>query len=749
MGIARLNGKQIANGILRDNHIASDAAIAESKLSINWNNHTEILQDKKVIFKVQINDQSVGGQNKLNVNSLVTGSAVTSSGTAEGIVTDSPKNKVLVRDGATQDSPFKDAEGNVVYGRMVVEGGDFVVKFYTDADGEETAYTMPAGKTVDLVYYKRGNLLNVPEDYAISDGGSFVEGATDVIAEFNLKQLAADLGITLGNDGNMSLSRSVIEEILVQTRGVTNTTVRASAVIDEVVAARNGKVSLSAELTQIRSDISDEASARSAADQAIRNDLSSIANNKGASLVGIQDSAGNYSANTVEGALAEIGSTLDDLANGIGSATQDEVTTARTSDITGSHDNLDARIEAAEARYEDVKDEVETARNGKASLDAELSSIRTSVSSEATARQSADSTLDGKITTEKNRAELAESNLQTNINNEATARQSADQTLQSNISSEASARQTADTTLQGNIDSEASARQSADQTLQTNINNEASARQSADNTLQTNINNEASARQSGDQAIVSDLASTSANKGASTVGVEAGSGLNGSNVQSVLEDLEGRLAAQESGGGAEVTATHSRDTATTNGVFATDSFDDLEGRLEDIESTVDTEVKALEDAIQDAKDDLASNASGKGASLIGIQDLANVLSSSNVEAALKELYDKIVAEQTARTNADNAIDTRLDALEAEKPKIHVHDRYVFQAVGGETSVSLPNSKKADANTLVVTINGLENAVGINYTETTDANGYVTGVSFSPDALVANDVVILKWLNVVG
>ena len=56
-----------------------------------------------------------------------------------------------------------------------------------------------------------------------------------------------------------------------------------------------------------------------------------------------------------------------------------------------------------------------------------------------------------------------------NIDNEATARQSADTTLQNNIDNEATARQSADTTLQNNIDSEATARQSADTTLQNQI----------------------------------------------------------------------------------------------------------------------------------------------------------------------------------------------------------------------------------------------------------------------------------------
>lgn len=59
--------------------------------------------------------------------------------------------------------------------------------------------------------------------------------------------------------------------------------------------------------------------------------------------------------------------------------------------------------------------------------------------------------------------------------------------VDTSVSTEASARSSADTTLQSNIDSEASTRASADTTLQSNIDTEASTRSSADTTLQSNI----------------------------------------------------------------------------------------------------------------------------------------------------------------------------------------------------------------------------------------------------------------------
>lgn len=81
---------------------------------------------------------------------------------------------------------------------------------------------------------------------------------------------------------------------------------------------------------------------------------------------------------------------------------------------------------------------------------------------------------DGTIT--NTNIQTIESNLATEISDrasavtsEATTRASADTTLQSNIDAEATTRATNDTTLQSNIDAEATARASADTTLQSNI----------------------------------------------------------------------------------------------------------------------------------------------------------------------------------------------------------------------------------------------------------------------------------------
>ncbi len=909
MAISQIRGEQVKLGTLREYHFDPVTQIPESILDIDYHAHTETLQDKKILYKVQVNDVTADAVSSIDVSSSISGTAVTSAGSTEGILTDSPNNKVFIRDGATKDSPLSDTNGNQVYGRLTYANSAFTLSFFTEVDGTETAFTMPADQTIDFVYLKRGNLLNVPENFLVTDGGNFVEGATDIVAEFDLNQLAKDLGVTLNKDGNKSVTRSAFEEILYQTKGLVNQSVRANSIIDEVVAARNGQASLSAELEAIRTSISTEATDRANADTAIRNDLSSTDSSKGASLIGINDAGSKFTATTVEGALQELATTLNSTGSGA-TATTDEVETARNSDITGTHASLDARIEAGEARYELVKSEVETARNGKVSLDAELSSIRTSVSTETTNRINGDQDLQDNIDAEATARAEADTQIRNDLsattsNNGGAKRvgvssnagltgstveavlvnlegrlasqesgggaevtdthtrdaattnglfpvasfnslegrlddiesktDAAKKSLEDADSAEATARANADTAIRNDFASTSSTKgaslvgiqdagglitastvEGALQEIVTNLNTEISDRQSAVSTEQT-------ARETADTQIINDLASTSSNKGASTVGIsDAGSLYTATTVEGALQEIASNLNSEisnrSSAVSSEATARANADTAILNDYASTSNgkgaslvgIEDagnlitattVEGALQEVVATLNSEITnrtsadtairndlastvtakgaslvGIEDAdsqftattVEEAlkelataiatesanrssanstlSSDLASTATGKGASLVGIEDADSVFTSTTVESALKELYDAIQAEMSSRTTADTALSTRVSSLEAVRPKIHVHDRYVFTASGNEQSVTLPNSKVADANTLIFSLNGVEQAVGLHYSEVLDGNGNATGVNINPDRLSAGDIVILKWLN---
>jgi multidrug efflux pump subunit AcrA (membrane-fusion protein) len=127
-------------------------------------------------------------------------------------------------------------------------------------------------------------------------------------------------------------------------------------------------------------------------------------------------------------------------------------------------------------------------------LDSQIKTNADAISSEASTRASADSTLQSNIDSEASSRASADSALQSNIDAEETARQAADATLQTNINDEATARASADTTLQSNIDAEETARIAA-------VSGEATARASADTTLQSNIDSEASTARAAESAL--------------------------------------------------------------------------------------------------------------------------------------------------------------------------------------------------------------------------------------------------------
>jgi hypothetical protein len=275
MAISRIRGEQIKQEVLKNVHIAADAAIAESKLDINWANHyQQALITKKVVDFVQVNGTDVGGATSVDVTALgIIPAGVPNVNSdplsGEGVIIDAPKNKVPIRDSVSGD-PVLDEHGHEVYGRMVFENGAFVVKFFTDEAGVETAFTMPAGQKIDWQYAKRFNLDTVSEMFAANE--KFVEGAADATAHLNINQLAKDLygaSFSLDRDGNANLATSLVDQI------------------------------------------ANEVQARQNADQAIRDDLASTAAGKGANLIGVEDLAGKFTATTVEGVLKEIDDALD------------------------------------------------------------------------------------------------------------------------------------------------------------------------------------------------------------------------------------------------------------------------------------------------------------------------------------------------------------------------------------------------------------------------------------------------------
>jgi len=243
----------------------------------------------------------------------------------------------------------------------------------------------------------------------------------------------------------------------------------------------------------LQTNIDSEASSRASADSTLQSNIDSEASSRASADTTLQ---GNIDSEASSRASADtaLQAAVDAVETGAGLGSDGSYTANSSTNYITSAGSLVAADEA---------------------LDAQIKTNADAISSEASTRASADTTLQSNIDSEASSRASADTTLQSNIDAEETARQSADSTLQTNINDEASARASADTTLQSNIDAEETARIAA-------VSGEATARSSADTTLQANIDAEASTR----AAAVSNLDSTKANlSGASFTGDVSGTNL--------------------------------------------------------------------------------------------------------------------------------------------------------------------------------------------------------------------------------
>jgi hypothetical protein len=383
MAISRINGKQIRPGVLTNTHVAADAAIEETKLSINWSGHyASALESKKVVDYVQVVNKTVAGTEfNLTLDGALQGNAPisTSAGTAEGVITDAPYNKVVIRDVITGE-PILDLLDQEVFGRLVHDGVDFKLLFLTLDEAQlEVAFDMPANTAIDFQYMERFNLRTISELFAANE--KFVAGSADVTSVLNIEQLAKDLygaGYSLDRDGDGNLVLSIVEQLAAEVQDRQDAD---QAILDDLAAQSTalkganlvgvedaGSRFLGNTVEAVLAEIKD-------ALDGLEADLASTELDKGASLVGVHDAEGKFTGTTVEAVLAELDTKINTTANG-GNSTQTEVDAARKATaLTGvevTHASLDERLEATDTVVKATQDEVEAARGTEASLDTRL-----------------------------------------------------------------------------------------------------------------------------------------------------------------------------------------------------------------------------------------------------------------------------------------------------------------------------------------------------------------------------------------
>ena len=222
----------------------------------------------------------------------------------------------------------------------------------------------------------------------------------------------------------------------------------------------------------LQTNINSEASTRASADTTLQSNIDSEASSRSSADSTLQSNI-DTEASSRASADSAIQSELDATQTGAGLGAGGSYTANGSTNYITSVSTLVGADEA---------------------LDQQIKTNADAISSEASTRASADTTLQSNIDSEASSRASADTTLQSNIDAEETARQSADSTLQTNINDEASSRASADTTLQSNIDAEETARIAA-------VSGEATARASADTTLQSNIDAEASTARAAESAL--------------------------------------------------------------------------------------------------------------------------------------------------------------------------------------------------------------------------------------------------------
>jgi hypothetical protein len=286
----QINGRQIRDLVIKNNHVAADAAIAETKLAINWTAHyQEALESKKILDYVQLNNVPVGDGGSV----AVTLSKIPSTGpTVKGVVDSQP---VLIRDRAT-GQPIEVA-GSEVFGKLTMTTGsfDYTVSFFTGVfGGTETAVILanefPQTTAIDIQYPARFDLYDINESFAMNE--KFVDGAADVTEIENLRQLAKDIyGSGWGLDNDAAANGLTVDGV---------------------------NLSIYDHLVRIHADSSTAGSINKEIKDQVIDPLASVDTGKGASLIGIKDSGNKFTAINVEDALQEVvgksDAVIDDVA---------------------------------------------------------------------------------------------------------------------------------------------------------------------------------------------------------------------------------------------------------------------------------------------------------------------------------------------------------------------------------------------------------------------------------------------------
>jgi hypothetical protein len=711
-----VDGAKIINDALTDTHIASDAAISESKLDIDWHAHTEVLQDKKVVDYVQADNLTVEGQ-VINLETLIPEISdvpnVTSDGTDEGIIVDNPKN--VIRYGRSSDGePIMtqidgvdyEVKGKVTYNST---NGNYNLEFYTNSgtDGAEVAYDLSSvhNKTgASLTDSGDGLTFNFPDDELQSGTVTLYDNGVEVTSGFTIDHA----------NGTVTFDTS-------PGTPVTADYDYAGPVDIDIQYARRFNLNTIGEMFA-----ANEKFVHNAADITSTLNIEQVAKDLYGSTYSL-DRDGDANLST---------SLADQIANETSRAQSAEQANAQAiSDEESARQNADANLQ----------NQLDTL-NGDATV---TGSVDSKIKSQVLDPLSSDAAGNGAAMV----AIEPVSGMDT-----ATTVQDAIEYLKNNGSD-------AVTTLEGDLSSTEADNSGAtlvgvdgsfgydggttvEAVLQDHetrldvIEGDASTEGSIDNKIKTQVTD----------PLADDNADGSGQAGATLVAVDANEAFNGANVEAVLVDHESRITDLENGLGNGTDRSE-----TTNGYFTAVSFDTIDARLEDSESIVDAELDRIDDRYNTDKN--------RAATTNGVFAAAD---KATLDARFEDIENEVDAKsneiETARGSADDlngrlSVSLNDDGTLVNGEQIHSHKKYTYTMTSNQTQVILPNgeyfnisgatgSGSVATDTVQVYVNGILQANGINFTELEDTEDTTkgVGVDFGTEELVSGDVVVIEWVE---
>lgn len=248
------------------------------------------------------------------------------SSTSTGVILNSTRPyRIEVRDHDSQD-PIDDGDNNEVYGRLSWDGSNYIVNWYSNQSGTETAYNFTTSVNVDvatvLVSYPYKDLTwdrfidsgfhdvvgpvgTIDDDSVAVNGMNFLLNGLTTQAQINDK--LDKLGSTANGEGASGIA---IENINTYYSGDD-----VEAALTELDTQIGGDTSSTYDFTE-NNVLADNDPIYPAINKLDLKwgDLSSVNVGEGASLVGIED-AGNYTTATdVESAIQELYGAIEDVS---------------------------------------------------------------------------------------------------------------------------------------------------------------------------------------------------------------------------------------------------------------------------------------------------------------------------------------------------------------------------------------------------------------------------------------------------